>query len=556
MSDERIHEEEIAEEIEAMAEDVETVDEELAAVSAGLDELLNGHTDGEVAAHEDEAPRVEAALPRESDPNVLPDLPPLKVTAAVPPAPRADKPMVTPAAPTAPAAKVPAPATRAAQQKTLDFSIPLPSMPAAGQPTRPDLTVSLPDPRRFTDYLSSMGDRTWLGVLAGGLLLVEGIMSVMLGVTYHPNALLVVLISAAALGILVSSDSRKLLLGFSAAVVAAFAQVSTSAGGTLLNFAAAIVFYRVARYGGNLARYALLLMGVPLASFFMGLAFGNMADMLLSGQIVWTLFSSASPTLLALLSLAIFGGAWFMGNAARRTDAATASLEEVSVERDTAAATAIAAAEERDVVAEIARLKEEQAALAHDVHDVVGHSLAVVLAQAESAAFLPDDDVAALRQAIANIEGAARTALKEVRQVLGSAKSADESEVVGDPLDLIDSARSAGYEVLYTEYGTPVELSTGVATVSYRVLQELLTNAIKHGTREEPIQVVRQFTDDSLVIRVVNRFDPQATATFGIGSGHDGIRHRLLRTGGHLDLTRTNDAPGVNRFVATAHVIM
>ena len=179
----------------------------------------------------------------------------------------------------------------------------------------------------------------------------------------------------------------------------------------------------------------------------------------------------------------------------------------------------------------------------------------MALAQAESSAFLPDDDVPALRQAIANIEGAARTALKEVRQVLGSARATEESEVVGDPLDLVDSARSAGYEVLYAEYGAPVELSTGVATVGYRVLQELLTNAIKHGTREEPIQVVRQFTDDSLIIRVVNRFDPQATSTLGVGSGHEGIRHRLLRTGGNLDLTRTNDAPGVNRFIATATIV-
>lgn len=523
MSDERIHEDEIAEEIEAMEEDaetVETMDDELAAVSAELDELLNGDLDGPSSA--------EVAV----DPSVLPELPPLRATA-----PRLTVPAVITTPPAAQVATEPL-------------------------PDRPDITVQLPDPRRVTDYLrTNVGagsERTWFAILAAVAVMLDGF----LGMGGAPDPFVTVIV-AIGLGVIVYTEERRLLISFVVASLTALAQLTSASSFSLLDLAAAIVFYRIARYGAPLARKAMLVVGAPLASFFMSGMIGNSYGHLASAAAFQAIFGWSSGNILFVISLIVFGSAWFMGNTARKADETSAALGVVEGERDSAAATAaaatataVAAIEQRDAASEIARLKEEQAALAHDVHDVVGHSLAVVLAQAESAAFLPDDDVPALRQAISNIEGAARTALREVRQVLGSAQATDEGEVVGDPLDLIDSARSAGYGVLYAEYGTPVDLSTGVATVSYRVLQELLTNAIKHGTREEPIQVVRQFTDDSLIIRVVNRFDPQATATFGVGSGHEGIRHRLLRTGGHLDLTRTNDAPGVNRFIATAHIMM
>ena len=73
---------------------------------------------------------------------------------------------------------------------------------------------------------------------------------------------------------------------------------------------------------------------------------------------------------------------------------------------------------QRDQAEEIAQLREEQARLARDVHDVVGHSLAVILAQAESAQYLKDADTTALKQTMANIATSARTSLQDVRQVL------------------------------------------------------------------------------------------------------------------------------------------
>ena len=83
-----------------------------------------------------------------------------------------------------------------------------------------------------------------------------------------------------------------------------------------------------------------------------------------------------------------------------------------------AEADAARAQRETEQAREIARLREEQAQLARDVHDVVGHSLAVILAQAESAQYLPDDDPEALKKTMARSRTSARSSLQDVRQVL------------------------------------------------------------------------------------------------------------------------------------------
>ena len=103
---------------------------------------------------------------------------------------------------------------------------------------------------------------------------------------------------------------------------------------------------------------------------------------------------------------------------------------------------------ERDQAAEIARLRDEQTRLAHDVHDVVGHSLAVILAQAESAQFRDDDDTAALKQTMANIATSARGSLEDVRQVLaatsGTAGPADPAGRPRQPVEGVRAQRARG----------------------------------------------------------------------------------------------------------------
>jgi signal transduction histidine kinase len=216
---------------------------------------------------------------------------------------------------------------------------------------------------------------------------------------------------------------------------------------------------------------------------------------------------------------------------------------------------------EREQAREIAQLREGQARLAGDVHDVVGHSLAVILAQAESAQYVPDDDPGALKETMANIAGSARTSLQDIRHVLaGAAQSAPGSAGAFD--DLIDGVRAGGHHVETTELGLARPLPPDLELVAHRVLQEMLTNAIKHGRRDQPIRVERQWPDgpmaSDLRIEVQNMIEgpkvvapvsgdtrPMATAPAGAGQGLEGMRRRLEAVGGKLDARRrdTQDGP-------------
>src|SRR5690606_29784964 len=102
------------------------------------------------------------------------------------------------------------------------------------------------------------------------------------------------------------------------------------------------------------------------------------------------------------------------------------------------------AEEQRARAEEVARLQEGQTRLARDVHDVVGHSLAVILAQAESAQFLPENDPARLKATFATTADSARESLQSVRRVLSSTAGPDATEAdppTGGLAGLVDGVR-------------------------------------------------------------------------------------------------------------------
>ena len=208
---------------------------------------------------------------------------------------------------------------------------------------------------------------------------------------------------------------------------------------------------------------------------------------------------------------------------------------------------------ERDQADEIARLRDEQTRLAHDVHDVVGHSLAVILAQAESAQFLDDDDTAALKQTMANIATSARGSLEDVRQVLAATSGAT-ARRPGSPTSTacVEGVRASGHVVESTVVGAPQPLPPELEVVAFRVLQEMLTNAIKHGRRDQPVHVERHWEGD-LRIEVQNAVGPSAGSPDATpaGQGLAGMRRRLESVGGRLDVRRRSDPP---TFTATAWV--
>ncbi|WP_296602573.1 histidine kinase [Nocardioides sp.] len=247
----------------------------------------------------------------------------------------------------------------------------------------------------------------------------------------------------------------------------------------------------------------------------------------------------------AVVGMSVLGVPWLAGLALRFSDRARESR-----------VSQVVAEEQRDQAEEIARLREEQAKLARDVHDVVGHSLAVILVQSESAQYLKDADTEALKKTMDNIATTARSSLEDIRQVLASTGAEAGPRAGTTDLDsLVAGVRAAGNEVASTEFGTPQPLPPELATVAFRVLQEMLTNALKHGRRGAPVRVERHW-EGELRIEVQNVVEPAteetqplvATPTGG-GQGLDGMRRRLESVGGRLDVRRRDDPP---TFTATA----
>ncbi|MFS3129488.1 sensor histidine kinase [Nocardioides sp. Bht2] len=258
--------------------------------------------------------------------------------------------------------------------------------------------------------------------------------------------------------------------------------------------------------------------------------------------------SSFGPTLvvgvIGLLGLLV---PWLVGLAVRlmrRSDASLQTAQRAESERESAEAA-------RTVAEDVAHVREAQAQLARDVHDVVGHSLTVILAQAEAAQYQDD---AAVKQTLATIADTARASLADVRQVLHNTGPIPIVPAEQDLHDLLAGVRAGGREVLLSDVGEARPLPPDRAAAAHRVLQEMLTNAVRHGA-PGPITLERHWGGD-LRLEVTNpAFDAAETAaapTVALsGHGVEGMRRRLEAVGGHLDIRSRANPP---TFTATAWI--
>jgi signal transduction histidine kinase len=257
-----------------------------------------------------------------------------------------------------------------------------------------------------------------------------------------------------------------------------------------------------------------------------------------------------------VLGMGLLGIPWLAGLTLRFSRRAAESQATASAAQEEAERAQLESGQAR----EIARLREEQARLARDVHDVVGHSLAVILAQAEAAQYRPDDPTA-LKETMATIATSARGSLQDVRQVLSTTQAPAQPRDGG--LDaLIDGIRRSGHDVDSSEVGTRQPLPPELEVVAYRVLQEMLTNAIRHGRRDQPVRVERHWADSHLgevgdlrieVRNLVGSPDDTADIPAGSQQGLTGMRRRLEAVGGRLDVRRREETDGVS-FTTTAWI--
>lgn len=310
-------------------------------------------------------------------------------------------------------------------------------------------------------------------------------------------------------------------------------QATTSTDVMIVELAIVGVAFGLARWGSIPLLWASGL-SIPLAAIlalgYVGVLAGgiwstriarNLIVPLLDSGIYWPLV--VLPMIAGMLALP-----WAAGLALRYAGAARDSQRS----REAAEAESQIAQRERSQMEEIALLREGQARLARDVHDVVGHSLTVILAQAESAQFLDNSDPEALKRTMATIATSARSSLQEVRAVLASPDGAIAHRTDLD--SLIEATRASGSAIVVEDAGTPRPLPPELATVAFRVLQEMLTNAIKHGTRGT-ITVTRQW-ENQLRIQVTNGIEhshPPVSETQG--HGIEGMRRRLASVGGSFE---------------------
>lgn len=206
----------------------------------------------------------------------------------------------------------------------------------------------------------------------------------------------------------------------------------------------------------------------------------------------------------------------------------------------------IAVAErEQDLRAQQA-VAAERNRIAQDIHDLVSHSLAVVAVQAAGAERIVDRDPERAKQALGTIGTSARDALTEMRAMLDVLRSGDPAAAAAAPspgvpqiAELTQDMSQRGLSVDYERVGDPYPLAPGAELALYRVVQEGLTNAIKHGDRTAGAAVSLDYGADAVTVEITNLVpvaQPGAPdeALPGGGSGQVGMRERLALYGGDL----------------------
>ena len=289
-----------------------------------------------------------------------------------------------------------------------------------------------------------------------------------------------------------------------ATVCAAIAYDSYWAAGAI------VVFYTV---GAHLQRREAVLYGLT-GLVVLGLATASIG-------------SGGWSSTLTLLRLVPFAGAWILGDNLRTRRAYLHALEEraAQLEREQEANARRAAA-------------EEQARIAREVHDIVAHNLSVIVVQSTAADSVFESQPEEAHRAVRTIEATARRALEELRRVLGVVRDGEQAvELAPQPglagiASLVENVRAAGLEVGVDVTGSPRELPPAFELSVYRIVQEALTNTLRHAHARQAT-VSLGFDSEQLTIEIVD--DGTSAPSNGAGRGLVGMRERAAVFGGTVD---------------------
>lgn len=217
--------------------------------------------------------------------------------------------------------------------------------------------------------------------------------------------------------------------------------------------------------------------------------------------------------------------AWAAGVGIRRLRERNALLEQLTDQL----------AREREEKARLARL-EERARLARELHDLVAHGVTVMVLNTGAARALVDENPAAAKTALRTVEDAGRDALSELRRVLGVLRQGFDGELrpprgLRDLDELAGQVRGSGLQVDLIVEGEPRELPSGVALSAFRIVQEALTNTLKHASATRATVNVRYETD-RVGLEIIDDGRGGAPHAAHQGHGLSGLRERAELYGG------------------------
>lgn len=230
-----------------------------------------------------------------------------------------------------------------------------------------------------------------------------------------------------------------------------------------------------------------------------------------------------------LVNAAFFGGAYYMGDRGYAAALERGSLEqrtrELENERELTAAQAVAL---------------DRVRIARELHDVVAHHVSAMGVQAGAARAIMDRDPDAAKAALVGVEGSARSALAELRQLLETLRGPGGEPVDGstvrldDLAQLVSHARENGLPTTFAVIGDPAALPDVVQVNLYRVAQEALTNARRHGGPGAAADVRLRYDADAVELEVAS--DGRVATGGRTGLGIVGMRERAAASGGTIEI--------------------
>ena len=258
---------------------------------------------------------------------------------------------------------------------------------------------------------------------------------------------------------------------------------------------------------------------------------GALAIFVVAGAIAVEFGGGSSHTELpvpgSLTPFLLIGSAFLAGRAI-----ASAQLRANQLERDREAAIKAAAEEERRHIA-------------RELHDVIAHSVGVMVVQAGAARHVLNEKPEAARESLLAVEASGHEAMAELRRLLGVLNEDGETAPLApqsgiEKLDsLVARVREAGLPVELRIEGEPRPLSPGVDVAAFRIVQEALTNALKYAGGAATQAVIR-FSPDAIDIDIEDEGRVHAPAE-SIGRGLPGMRERVALFGGTIEAGRRNE---------------